>query len=270
MPQYGGWDDPNALADSIEQLATFNKKAADYAAEKDYLTFLDSPSYFTNEDGSCKSEMFKDGVHPNNEEYEFYVKALIEAGLDVKYTGSTKTLSDWTTDIADGWGPSMKTIYDLNGQSLVKNYVYSGTATINSKGNNPHFGFVLNGDGNRFLIWEKYGANRFYYTAAFNNNYETPVVSSFVYPTVKSINFKILATDKSVYLIVDDKVVSIMYNFKPSNALIVSSEGCSISFTNNSVARLGDGTGVYEELLKNTTVAQYEASTDTTSKLINL
>ena len=270
MPQYGGWDDPNALADSIEQLATFNKKAADYAAEKDYLTFLDSPSYFTNEDGSCKSEMFKDGVHPNNEEYEFYVKALIEAGLDVKYTGSTKTLSDWTTDIADGWGPSMKTIYDLNGQSLVKNYVYSGTATINSKGNNPHFGFVLNGDGNRFLIWEKYGANRFYYTAAFNNNYETPVVSNFVYPTVKSINFKILATDKSVYLIVDDKVVSIMYNFKTSNALIVSSEGCSISFTNNSVARLGDGTGVYEELLKNTTVAQYEASTDTTSKLINL
>ena len=111
MPQYGGWDDPNALAISIEQLATFNKKAADYAAERDYLTFLDSPSYFTNEDGSCKSEMFKDGVHPNNEEYEFYVKALIEAGLDVKYTGSTKTLSDWTTAADSVWNTSLKTIY---------------------------------------------------------------------------------------------------------------------------------------------------------------
>ena len=61
-----------------------------------------------------------------------------------------------------------------------------------------------------------------------------------------------------------------MYNYVPSNALIIATEACSVSFTNNSVARLGDGTGVYEELLKNTTVAQYEASTDTSSKLINL
>lgn len=270
MPQYGGWDDPNALAISIEQLATFNKKAADYAAERDYLTFLDSPSYFTNEDGSCKAEMFKDGVHPNNEEYEFYVKALIEAGLDVKYTGSTKTLSDWTTAGDSVWNTSLKTIYDLNGKSLLNNYVFSGTMTINSKGGNAHIGFSVGGVDTRFLIWDSSSAGKFYYTAAFKGNYVNTSPSYLGYPLTKTINYKILVTGKSCYLIINDKVVSIMYNYVPSNALAIATEACSVSFTNNSVARLGDGTGVYEELLKHSTVAQYEASTDTSSKLINL
>ena len=270
MPQYGGWDDPNALAISIEQLATFNKKAADYAAERDYLTFLDSPSYFTNEDGSCKAEMFKDGVHPNNEEYEFYVKALIEAGLDVKYTGSTKTLSDWTTAGDSVWNTSLKTIYDLNGKSLLNNYVFSGTMTINSKGGNAHIGFSVGGVDTRFLIWDSSSAGKFYYTAAFKGGYVNTSPSYLGYPLTKTINYKILVTGKSCYLIINDKVVSIMYNYVPSNALSIATEACSVSFTNNSVARLGDGTGVYEELLKHSTVAQYEASTDTSSKLINL
>ena len=270
MPQYGNWDDPNALAESIEQLAAYNGKVKNWCAERDYISYLDSPSYFTNEDGSCKSEMFKDGVHPNNEEYEFYVKALIEAGLNVKYTGSTKTLSDWTTAGDSVWSTSLKTIYDLNGKSLLNNYVLSGTMTINSKGGNAHIGFSVGGIDTRFLIWDSSSAGKFYYTAAFKGGYVNTSPSYMGYPLTKTINYKILVTGKSCYLIINDKVVSIMYNYVPSNALAIATEACSVSFTNNSVARLGDGTGVYEELLKNTTVAQYEASSDTSSKLINL
>ena len=255
---------------TIEYLATYNAKVENWCTERDYITYLDSPSYFTNEDGSCKSEMFKDGVHPNNEEYEFYVKALIEAGLDVKYTGSTKTLSDWTTAGDSVWSTSLKTIYDLNGKSLLNNYVLSGTMTINSKGGNAHIGFSVGGIDTRFLIWDSSSAGKFYYTGAFKGGYVNTSPSYLGYPLTKTINYKILVTGKSCYLIINDKVVSIMYNYVPSNALAIATEACSVSFTNNSIARLGDGTGIYEELLKHTTVAQYEASSDTSSKLINL
>ena len=258
------------MTQTIEYLATYNAKVKDWCAERDYISYLDSPSYFTNEDGSCKAEMFFDGTHPNKEEYEFYVKALIEAGLDVKYTGSTKTLSDWTTAGDSVWNTSLKTIYDLNGKSLLNNYVFSGTMTINSKGGNAHIGFSVGGVDTRFLIWDSSSTGKFYYTGAFKGGYVNTSPSYLGYPLTKTINYKILVTGKSCYLIINDKVVSIMYNYVPSNALIIATEACSVSFTNNSVARLGDGTGVYEELLKHTTVAQYEASSDTSSKLINL
>lgn len=270
MPQCGDWQDAEALAKSIEYLKDFNEKAAAYCAERDYLTFLDSPSYFTNENGSCKAEMFKDGVHPNNEEYEFYVKSLVEAGLDVKYTGATKTLSDWTTEADSTWNGSLKTIYDTNGNSLVNNYVLSGTMKINSKGGNAHIGFSIYDINNRFLIWDSGSNGRFYYTAAFAGVYYNTAPNYMSYPSTTTIEYKILSTNKSVYLIINNNVVAIMYNYKQNAALSIATEACSVSFTNNSVARMGDGTNVYETLIADVTIAQYENSSDTSSKLINL
>ena len=44
--------------------------------EKDYITLLDMTAKFSDKDGKIKSELFKDGVHPNSKGYQLWAETM--------------------------------------------------------------------------------------------------------------------------------------------------------------------------------------------------
>ena len=58
-----------------------------YAATKDYLTFIDTNEivnkYLSDHSGYTKASFYKDNTHPKNENYVYFINALTEAGCEI-------------------------------------------------------------------------------------------------------------------------------------------------------------------------------------------
>ena len=71
------------MQESLTELLNFHALAKEYCEQNENVYFVDTLPHFTNDDYSCDTSKFRgDGCHPAPEQYSYYVKALIEAGLD--------------------------------------------------------------------------------------------------------------------------------------------------------------------------------------------
>ena len=77
MPQYAGMDD------TIEALKDYDAFVRQYVEQNSYMGYIDSASHFCNADWTLKTELTKDGCHPNNSEYNFYVNEAKKFGANI-------------------------------------------------------------------------------------------------------------------------------------------------------------------------------------------
>ena len=77
MPQFAGMDD------TIEVLKEYDATVREYVNNNSYMGYIDSISHFCNADWTVKTELTKDGVHPANSEYNFFVTETKKFGANI-------------------------------------------------------------------------------------------------------------------------------------------------------------------------------------------
>ena len=125
-------------------VATVNSAMKKWAANRTWLTLIDTSSRLTN-------DMLRDGTHPLLENYSVFVDALKETGVVIEdapvkegvdftagtYNKEAKTFNLKTTTRARAYLMDGATEY-------CGNFVVSGTAKSSANGNNPWTEFVVN------------------------------------------------------------------------------------------------------------------------------
>lgn len=73
-----------SFSQNLSKELVCNELTKDYAEKSDYVTYLDSPSLFMNDNNTgANSSMLRDGLHPKLENYALYDNLLKEAGLEM-------------------------------------------------------------------------------------------------------------------------------------------------------------------------------------------
>lgn len=77
MNQFAGMDD------TIQALREYDATVKEYVIAHSYMGYIDSFSHFCNADGTIKTELTKDGTHPLNSEYNFFVNEVKKFGANI-------------------------------------------------------------------------------------------------------------------------------------------------------------------------------------------
>lgn len=68
-----------SFAQNLDMELETNEKTKKYCEDNaSWMTYLDTPSLFSNEDGTAKGEMLRDGLHPKLENYHLIVDKIAE------------------------------------------------------------------------------------------------------------------------------------------------------------------------------------------------
>lgn len=74
----------DSISDKKDRSLETDTKTKEYSTSKSWLTFIDTNEivnkYLNDHPGSTKSSFYKDGTHPKNENYSYFINALTEAG----------------------------------------------------------------------------------------------------------------------------------------------------------------------------------------------
>ena len=65
----------------------YNSAVQEVINQDNLVKYCDIYSHFTNSDGSAKSDLLKDGCHPKDNEYKYFVETAIETGAPIRYIG---------------------------------------------------------------------------------------------------------------------------------------------------------------------------------------
>ena len=182
-----------------------NENIIEFADENDWLTYIDSPSWCYDTDGSVISSFFRDGVHPTLANYAKYVKALDDLGLviDNNSAASDTSIADISTTAEQSINAGNTFALSYRGLPLTNEYVLTGKLDITVEKNNPHIQFLFN-DGNRFLVWdgENYSGNGSMglgWQVNGNHVSDDDDLYSYTTGTKFTVLFKLAVTDKNAY-----------------------------------------------------------------------
>ena len=257
---------------SFAQPKIANEIVSEYAADKDWLVVIDSASWCFLDNGSVDPSFFKanDTVHPAPASYALYRNALVEAGLVIPAKEGVvgNSIPDIIRDKTEAVATSTKIIY--RGQTITKNYLVTGKINITEYLANAHVNFAFRGQSTqRFLLWDRNenggynGSLTVGWTIAGENAASDPNRDIFKMPG--ELTFKILFTDKNVYLYVNDKLEAVFYNETAPGPLYIGTEGLTATFTDLEVYTLSADASVYYAAVAE--VASYEANTDATVRV---
>ena len=73
----------NDMSGTISLLKNYDAYVQEYVKNNSYMGYINSIAHFCNADWTLKKELTKDGVHPNNGEYSFYIDEVIKFGADI-------------------------------------------------------------------------------------------------------------------------------------------------------------------------------------------
>ena len=136
---------------------TCNAQIEDYASVRDWLVYIDSPSFCYNSDGTINGSFYKSGdtVHPSAASYALYVNALEENGLTIPLSSSAQNTEIkeivMTSSQSIANGDLMNVVY--RGLSLKNEFVLTGKIDVTVVDSNPHIQFGFHSRC-RFLIWD--------------------------------------------------------------------------------------------------------------------
>ena len=228
-------------------VATVNSAMKKWAANREWITLIDTSSKLTN-------DMLRDNVHPKLEYYSVFVNALKDAGAvieDAPAPSASIEDLDRTVDqrINEGaWTAEYK------GKILNRNYVISGKIDVTAVGNNPHIHFKFDGDGNRILLWDNPGDGALKLKCAVNGNYDAlGTVPDNAKYQIKSgekltITWKLVATDNDAYLYINGELRMVWKNI-PGNSVNLSSEAVACKFYDMTAKTLADDKAEYEKII---------------------
>ena len=125
-------------------VATVNSAMKKWAANREWITLIDTSSKLTN-------DMLRDNVHPKLEYYSVFVNALKDAGVVIEdapvkegvgFTAGTYNKDAKTFNLKTN---ARTRAYLMDGASEYSgNFVVSGTAKTSANGNNPWTEFIIN------------------------------------------------------------------------------------------------------------------------------
>ena len=125
-------------------VATVNSTMKKWAANREWITLIDTSSKLTN-------DMLRDNVHPKLEYYSVFVNALKDAGVVIEdapvkegvgFTAGTYNKEAKTFNLKTN---ARTRAYLMDGASEYSgNFVVSGTAKTSANGNNPWTEFIIN------------------------------------------------------------------------------------------------------------------------------
>ena len=242
-------------------VATVNSAMKKWAANREWITLIDTSSKLTN-------DMLRDNVHPKLEYYSVFVNALKDAGAvieDAPAPSASIADLDRTVDqrIYEGaWTAEYK------GKILNRNYVISGKIDVTAVGNNPHIHFKFDGDGNRILLWDNPGDGSLKLKCAVNGNYDAlGTVPDNAKYQIKSgekltITWKLVATDNDAYLYLNGELRMVWKNI-PGNSVNLSSEAVACKFYDMTAKTLADDKAEYEKIISDmqSTIDAYKNNT---------
>ena len=136
---------------------TCNAQIEAYASARDWLVYIDSPSFCYNSDGTINGSFYKSGdtVHPSAASYALYVNALEENGLTIPLSSSAQNTEIkeivMTSSQSIANGDLMNVVY--RGLSLKNEFVLTGKIDVTVVDSNPHIQFGFHSRC-RFLIWD--------------------------------------------------------------------------------------------------------------------
>lgn len=228
-------------------VATVNSAMKKWAANREWITLIDTSSKLTN-------DMLRDNVHPKLEYYSVFVNALKDAGVvieDAPAPSASIADLDRTVDqrINEGaWTAEYK------GKILNRNYVISGKIDVTAVGNNPHIHFKFDGDGNRILLWDNPGDGSLKLKCAVNSNYDAlGTVPDNAKYQIKSgekltLTWKLVVTDTDAYLYLNGELRMVWKNV-PGNSVNLSSEAVACKFYDMTAKTLADDKAEYEKII---------------------
>ena len=242
-------------------VATVNSTMKKWAANREWITLIDTSSKLTN-------DMLRDNVHPKLEYYSVFVNALKDAGAvieDAPAPSASIEDLDRTVDqrINEGaWTAEYK------GKILNRNYVISGKIDVTAVGNNPHIHFKFDGDGNRILLWDNPGDGSLKLKCAVNGNYDAlGTVPNNAKYQIKSgekltLTWKLVVTDNDAYLYINGELRMVWKNI-PGNSVNLSSEAVACKFYDMTAKTLADDKAEYEKIISDmkSTIDAYKNNT---------
>ena len=242
-------------------VATVNTAMKKWAANREWITLIDTSSKLTN-------DMLRDNVHPKLEYYSVFVNALKDAGAvieDAPAPSASIADLDRTVDqrIYEGaWTAEYK------GKILNRNYVISGKIDVTAVGNNPHIHFKFDGDGNRILLWDNPGDGSLKLKCAVNGNYDAlGTVPDNAKYQIKSgekltLTWKLVVTDTDAYLYINGELRMLWKNI-PGNSVNLSSEAVACKFYDMTAKTLADDKAEYEKIISDmqSTIDAYKNNT---------
>ena len=264
----------NSVSNTVVTLNQANKLIKEFCDNNAYLTYLDSPALCYNEDGSVKTEFFRDGTHPVLDNYAYYVDLLDEAGIVLEDKQVSSKIADFSTSVANSIGDSSRNI-SYKGTNLNREFSLEGTLKIKQTGGNPHIQFSLDNTSfaNRFLLWDNLTNGNFKIGYAINSNHDANADAGSTYVKKAEdlvLNWKILVTSKNAYLYINGDLKIIMLNI-PNDAtksFLMGAEHAAVDFYNMKAISKEFDANEYNALLNDTIVKKYEASQETTRQVI--
>ena len=252
-----------------------NENIIEFADENDWLTYIDSPSWCYDTDGSVISSFFRDGVHPTLANYAKYVKALDDLGLviDNNSAASDTSIADISTTAEQSI--ANKNTFDLSyrGLPLTNEYVLTGKLDITVEKTNPHIQFLFN-DGNRFLVWdgESYSGNGSMglgWQVNGNHVNDDDDLYSYTTGTKFTVLFKLAVTDKNAYFYFGSEdggsvtytLNSVFVNVSATK-LVYGTEGMSAKLYGLTAKTKLDDAAEYDALVKGSEFDYYEHITE--------
>lgn len=216
----------------ISNVKKINEQMKDWCDDRDYITYIDTPSQLTN-------QMLKDNIHPKVEYYTVFVNAL--DATDIEIGDAVKVESDVIEDISLNTsqsinaGTSLRTVTYKN-QILSDRYVLEGKLDITQRTNNAHIQFGILDNGNeRILLWDNENTGNFKLVIPYNTN-NVPAEDVFTLQTGAplTLSWKLVVTDDDVYFFVNGELRLVYAAQKglASHPLTLGAEGVECKFYN--------------------------------------
>lgn len=245
---------------------TMNLLMKEYCATDERLHYVDVSSKCYISGTTVDSKFFKDGVHPQLENYIHYCNALKEAGLGLKITEPETTTTALEFALDSSVSGSAKHILKEN-VTLTKNFSISGKVHITEIGNNPHleFSFDSTHSKNRFLIWDNDKDGVFNLGYACDGTHKSKVNDVEIKPNIE-FTFELIITEKHAYLYINGQLELVFRNIN-ANFITFASANTKSTFkdlvivTNNESAK-------WNNIISRTEISSEENNTITTKNVV--
>ncbi len=246
-----------------EKIQILNNGVKAWAADKDWLTVIDSFTVFADNIDNGGNSLYKpDGLHLKCPEgYDKVMELAYAAGLEISDNSLYNTqfaVQGFTTD-----KNTPNTQFIGNTEST---FVYETEIKLNDcKNLFDHIAFDTVGSGDdRFMLWNSKYDGKFRFEGYFSKtDYEWADKGTATHFAEKgnTVKVAILRTERNVYFFVNNQLECVLLNAKAGEVLSVYTQSVSAEFTNCFFD--GENGALYQSYAQKAEIEEYENSLTT-------
>lgn len=240
-------------------VATVNTAMKKWAANREWITLIDTSSKLTN-------DMLPDNVHPKLEYYSVFVNALKDAGAVIEDAPApSASIEDIVRTKSQSVGDYPWTA-EYKGKTLNRHYVISGKIDITDTSGNPHVGFDFDTYANRILLWDNQTNGQYKVGYAYNGDHKNDAPANAIYTKetgkTLTLEWKIVVTNSDAYFYVNGDLRLVWKNI-PGNSLTLNTQAMDAKFYDMTAKTLADDKAEYEKIISDmqSTIDAYKNNT---------